>query len=376
MITVKEIYTKKEIKEFVKFPFQIFKNNPYWIPPIINEEVASFDKEKNPVFENADAFFYLAYNEKGKIVGRVIAIINKHDVEVEGIKKVRFGWLDMIDDVEVTKALINKIVEVGKAHNLEYMEGPIGFSNMDKVGVLTDGYDHISNMMTWYSHPYYNEHLKTLGMQKEKGYVETYFMVENANYELFRRTAQAVKKRYNLRMIPTKTTKDVLQHVDAMFDLFNASYAKLASFVPVSDKQRQYFKDKYVPFVNPEYIRFVEDENGKLVSFAIVLPSFSKALQKANGKLFPFGFWHLLNAKKKNDTVEFYLIGVLPEYQNKGVPSILFDYYYPIFKRDGIKKCVATPELEDNLAIQQLWKNFKPVDFAHRVTYRKDLKAV
>lgn len=122
MITVKEIYTKKEIKEFVKFPFQIFKNNPYWIPPIINEEVASFDKEKNPVFENADAFFYLAYNEKGKIVGRVIAIINKHDVEVEGIKKVRFGWLDMIDDVEVTKALINKIVEVGKAHNLEYME--------------------------------------------------------------------------------------------------------------------------------------------------------------------------------------------------------------------------------------------------------------
>ncbi|MDO5608392.1 MAG: GTP cyclohydrolase [Capnocytophaga sp.] len=372
MITIKEMHSKKEIRDFVKFPFSLYKNHPYWVPPIIDEEAASFDKTKNPVFDNADAFLYMAFNGN-KPVGRIAAIINKHDLNDPKTRKIRFGWLDMVDDIEVTKALLAKVAEIGREHGLDYMEGPIGFSNMDKVGVLTDGYDHIGNMMTWYSHPYYNKHLKKLGMSKEKGYVETYFLVENVNYEVFHRTAEAVRKRYGVKMLDTKTTKDILPHVDEMFALFNKSYASLASFVPITKRQIDFFKKKYIPFVNPEYVRFIADAEGKIVCFAIVLPSFSKALQKANGKLFPFGFWHLLNARKKNDTVEFYLIGVSPEYQSKGVPALLFDYYYPTFKRDGILKCISTPELEDNLAIQQLWKNFKPVDFAHRVTYRKEL---
>lgn len=372
MIIIKELHTKSEIKEFVKFPFSLYKDNPYWVPPLIESEVASFDKTQNPVFENAQAYFYMAYKQR-KPVGRVVAIINKYDLKNANTQKIRFGWLDMIDDIEVTKALLEKVAEKGREYKLNYMEGPMGFSNMDKVGVLTEGYDHISNMMTWYSYPYYKEHLKQLNLTKEKGYVEISFLVKDVHYDSFKQTAEIIRKRYKLKVLETNTIKEILPYIDEMFALYNQTYSVLSSFVPINQRQIDYFKKKYLPFVNPKYIRFIADSEGKIICFAIVLPSFSKALQKAKGKLFPFGFWHLLNARRKNDTVEFYLIGVSPEYQSKGVPSLLFDYFYPVFKRNGIKKCISTPELEDNIAIQQLWKNFNPTDFARRSTYRKDL---
>ena len=373
LILIKELTTKKELTEFVKFPFSLYKNNPYWVPPLISDEVASFDKTKNPVFDNAEAFFYGAYNEKGKMVGRVVAIINQLDLK-QNIKKVRFGWLDMIDDIQVTQALLDKVAEKAREYQLEYMEGPIGFSSMDKVGLLTEGYDHLSNMMTWYNYPYYNQHLEQLGFTKEKGFVEMEFLVKNSKPEIFKKTAEAIKKRYGVKFIDTPTTKEVLKHVDAMFDLYNETYSKLASYVPISERQREYFKQKYIPFINPEYVRFIEDKDGKLICFAIVMPSFSKALQKAKGKLFPWGWWYLLQSKRHHDTVEFYLIGVAPEYQSKGIPALLFDYYYDIFTRNGVTHCVITPELEENIAIQQLWKSFDPVIFARRATFKKQVR--
>ena len=373
LILIKELTTKKELTEFVKFPLSLYKNNPHWVPPLISDEVASFDKTKNPVFDNAEAFFYGAYNEKGKMVGRVVAIINQLDLK-QNIKKVRFGWLDMIDDIQVTQALLDKVAEKAREYQLEYMEGPIGFSNMDKVGLLTEGYDHLSNMMTWYNYPYYNRHLEQLGFNKEKGFVEMEFLVKNSKPGIFKKTAEAIKKRYGVKFIDTPTTKEVLKHVDAMFDLYNKTYSKLASYVPISERQREYFKQKYIPFINPEYIRFIEDKDGKLICFAIVMPSFSKALQKAKGKLFPWGWWYLLQSKRYHDTVEFYLIGVAPEYQSKGIPALLFDYYYDIFTRNGVTHCVITPELEENIAIQQLWKSFDPVIFARRATFKKQVR--
>ena len=194
MLSIKELSSKKELTEFVKFPLSLYPNHPYWVPPLINDEVASFDKTKNPVFENAEAFFYGAYNEKGKMVGRVAAIVNQHDLK-QGAKKVRFGWLDMIDDIEVTKALLNKVSEKAREYQLEYIEGPMGFSSMDKVGLLTEGYDHISNMMTWYHYPYYKQHLEQLGFTKEKGFIDMSFQLKNAKPELFKKTAEAIKKR-------------------------------------------------------------------------------------------------------------------------------------------------------------------------------------
>ncbi|MDO4782905.1 MAG: GTP cyclohydrolase [Capnocytophaga felis] len=371
-ILVKEVFSKEDLKQFVKFPFSLYKNHPYWVPPLINEELVSFNKTKNPAFENAEAFFYLAYNKKNEIVGRVAAIINQYDIR-QNVFKIRFGWLDMIDDVNVTKALLDKVSEKGREHQLKYMEGPMGFSNMDKVGVMTEGYDHIASTVTWYNLPYYKEHLEQFGLVKEKGYIETYFLLSNVNAELFRKTAEAIRKRYQVRLVPANTKEEILKHVDAMFDLYNESYSKLSSYVPVSERQKDYFKKKFIPLINPEYIRFVENKDGKLICFAVVLPSFAKALQKAKGSLFPFGFWHLLKAKKKHDMVEFLLIGVTPEYQSKGIPALLFDYYHPVFQRNGINKCIITPELEDNLAIQQLWKSFQPVVYAKRATYKKDI---
>ena len=372
MFLIKEISTQKELTTFVKFPLSLYKNHPYWVPPLIADEVASFNKDKNPVFDNAQAFFFLAYNAQNQIVGRVAAIINQHDI-AQGAKKVRFGWLDMIDDIQVTKALLDKVAEVARLHQLEYIEGPMGFSSMDKVGLLTEGYDHISNMMTWYHYPYYYEHLQQLGFTKEKGFIDMSFLIKSINPEFFKKTAEAIKRRYGVTLIDTPTTKEVLKHVDDMFNLYNDTYSKLASYVPVTNRQRDYFKQKYIPFINPEYIRFIEDKNGKLICFAIVMPSFSKALQKAKGSLLPFGWWHLLQAKKHHNTVEFYLIGVAPEYQNKGIPALLFDYYYDVFKRNGVTNCVITPELEENIAIQQLWKSFDPVIFARRATFKKEV---
>ena len=372
MITIIEANTNALLKQYVKFPFSLYKNHPYWVPPLILDELASFDKTKNPAFTSAEAYFYLAYQEN-KIVGRIAAIINWDEVNDQQKKKVRFGWWDVIDDVAVTKALLEKVYELGKKNNLEYVEGPMGFSNLDKVGVLTEGFDELGSMITWYNFPYYKDHLEQLGYVKEKEYLENKFPFSNVTPDSYEKIVPLIKKRYQLRALNFTTNKAIMPYVDKMFDLFNASYASLSSFVAITAVQKEYFKKKYISFINPEYIKFVMDKDDNMVAFSIVMPSFSKALQKANGKLFPFGFYHLLKAKKESKEVLFYLIGVDPEYQSKGVTAIIFDEYYKTFTAKGIENCIRTPELEDNIAIHQLWKHFDPVTFRRRRTYRKAL---
>jgi hypothetical protein len=372
MITIKEVITKKEMTEFIKFPFSLYKDNKYWVPPIISDELESFDKTKNPAFENAEAYFYIALKDN-EIVGRIAAIINWSEVKDQQKSKVRFGWFDVIDDIEVTKALLQKVYELGHKNELEYVEGPMGFSNLDKVGVLTEGFDELGTMITWYNHAYYATHFETLGYITEKEYLENKFPFKNVKLESFDKAQELIKRRYQLKALNFKKTKDVMPYVDKMFDLFNASYASLSSFVAISDVQKEYFKKKYISFINPEYIKFVEDKDQNLVAFAIVMPSFSRALQKANGKLFPFGFIHLLNARKNSKEVTFYLIGVHPDFQNKGVHAILFKEMHTTFTEKGIENCIRTPELADNHAIHLLWKNFDPVIYCRRKTFRKEL---
>lgn len=372
MVTLKEVHTKSELKQFVKFPFSLYKDNPYWVPPIINDELASFDKTKNPAFRNADAWFFLALKGKS-IVGRIVVIINRLETDTQGIKKVRFGWFDFVDDTTVSEALLQKVAEIGKEHRLEYMEGPVGFSNLDKVGVLTEGFEHIGSMITWYNHPYYQAHYERLGFVKEKEYMENKFPTSNADPKLFTKLNDLIKKRYGLREINFTKTKDVMPMADQMFDLFNETYSKLSSFIPITEVQKAYFKKKYIAFINPEYIKFIVDKEDRLIAFSIVMPSFSRALQKAHGKLFPFGLYHLLKAKRQSKDVYFYLIGIHPEYQNKGVTAIVFNEYYKTFKKKGIEMCYRTPELEENIAIKQMWKHFDPVVYKRRRTYRKEL---
>lgn len=372
MIQVVEVTEKGDLKKFVQFPFAIYKGSKYWVPPIIKQELDSLDKNVNPAFLDAEAHFFLAY-KNNQVVGRLAAIINWIEVNEQKIRKIRFGWFDVVDDIEVSKALLSKVAEIGRTHELSYMEGPMGFSSLDKVGVLTEGYDHIGTMITWYNYPYYVEHLKTLGFIKEKEFLENKFYTDRIKPAPFFKAQQLIERRYGLNLLIFKSTSEILPLVDKMFDLYNKSYASLASFVPISDIQREYFKKNYISFINPEYIVFVEDKNHELVAFAVVMPSFSKALQKAKGKLFPFGFLRLLHAKKNNKTVNFYLIGVHPQYQNKGVTAIIFSQYYRVFMEKGITTCIRTPELAENKAIYQIWRHFDQVTHAKRATYKKSL---
>jgi GNAT superfamily N-acetyltransferase len=372
MITIKEATTKKELREFIKFSFKLYKDNPYWIPPLISDEMAGFDKTKNPAFEHAEAKFYIAYKD-GKAAGKIAAIINWQEVNDQDKKKVRFGWFDVIDDIEVTKALLEKVYEYGLQHKMEYAEGPMGFSNLDKVGVLTEGFNEIGTAITWYSLPYYKEHFEKLGFVVEKEYQESTFSFDNVDPALFMKASDMIKRRYGLKALTFTSTADVMPYVDKMFDLFNTTYSKLASFVAVSEVQKEYFKKKYIGLINPEYIVFVEDKDAKLIGFGIVMPSFAEALKKANGHLFPFGWYHLLRAKKHSQDVVFYLIGVDEEYQNKGVTAVIFEEYFKVFKKNGVNTCIRTPELEENHAIHNLWKNFNPHIHKRRATYKKDL---
>lgn len=372
MIKITECTSKKDLKAFVKFPFELYKNNKFWVPPIISDELQTFDKTKNPAFDNAEAYFYLAY-KNDEIVGRIAAIINWTEVKNQQKAKVRFGWFDAIDDLKVTELLLEKVTKLGLKYNLEYIEGPMGFSNLDKVGVLTEGFDQIGTMITWYNFPYYVNHFEKLGFVTEKEYLENKFPFSNVKLETFDKAQELIKRRYKLKPLNFTNTKDVMPFVDKMFDLFNKSYANLSSFVAISEREKVYFKKKYISFINPEYIKFVVDNDNNLIAFAIVMPSFSTALQKANGKLFPFGIFHLLNAKKYSKDVVFYLIGVHPDFQNKGVHAILFKEMHTTFTEKGIQNCIRTPELIDNHAIHLLWKNFDPIVHCRRKTFRKNL---
>ncbi|MDG1573038.1 GTP cyclohydrolase [Robiginitalea sp. M366] len=372
MIQIREARSNQDMKAFVRFPFRLYAGSPYWVPPIIRDELQTLDAKVNPVFEQAEARYFLAYRGK-RVVGRVAAIINWTEVRSMGLPKMRFGWFDFEDDPEISKALLEEVARIGKQHGLEYMEGPVGFSNLDKVGVLTEGFDHIGTMVTWYNHAYYPAHLEALGFTPEKEFVESKFPAANADPKLFDRLEGLIRKRYNLRPLNFTRTEEIMPWVDQMFELFNSTYARLSSFVPISEAQKEYFKKKYLNFINPEYIKFIVDAQDRLVAFAVVMPSFSRALQKARGKLFPMGIFHLLRARKHNRDAIFYLIGILPEYQNKGLTSIIFNEYYQVFQKRKVEMCYRTPELADNIAIQQMWKHFDPVVYKRRKTYRKPL---
>ena len=378
MITLKEMTTPRELKQFVKFPFSLYKNEPNWVPPIVADELDSMDPAKNPVFKNAEARYFLAFakakNGKEEVVGRICAIINDIEIKEQGKPKMRFGWFDTIDDIEVTKALLAKVTEIGKENNLEFIEGPVGFSNMEKAGLLVEGYEYMNTMITWYNFPYYKDHFEQLGFEKAAEWVEFKIQIdppETQNPKI-KKFADIIAKRYDLSPLEFKTSADVKPYVNEMFGLLNKTYDKLSTFVPIQQYQIDHYKEKYIKYIHPDFIKCVQDKDGKLVAFAITMPSFNEALKKANGSLFPFGFYHLLKAKNRNDTAAFYLIGIDPEYQNKGVTAVIFQKMQELFNKRGITQVETNPELEENKAIQQLWKNYEHVLHKRRRTYRKD----
>lgn len=373
MISIKEVNKRSGLKAFVQFQFSLFKDNPYWVPPLIEEELEVFDREKNPVFNHAEAWLFMAFRD-GKPVGRVAAIINWLEINKLEKPKIRFGWFDVVDDVEVTEALLAKVEEIGRSNDLDYMEGPVGFSNMDKAGMLIKGFDELNTMITWYSKPYYRNHMEQLGFEKANEWVEYKINIPSEGpSEKVRRFANLILERHDLKIVNYRKKSEILSHADEMFDLINKTYNDLSTFVPIQPDQVDYYKQKYFRFLHPDFINCINDGDGNMVAFAITMPSFAKALQNAGGTLFPIGWFHLLKARYFHSKADFYLIGIDPHYQNKGLTAIIFKEMNEMFNRRGIEEVETNPELEDNKSVQALWNSYESELHKRRRTYRKDL---
>ncbi|GAB0155686.1 hypothetical protein CHRYSEOSP005_09480 [Chryseobacterium sp. Alg-005] len=371
-VTVVEVKTRDELKQFVKFPMDLYKGNPYYVPSFINDEINIWNSNENPALKYSESKQYLAF-KNNTIVGRIAVIINYKEEKELGIRKVRFGWIDFIDDPEVSQALIQKAIDYAKEKNIKKIEGPMGFTNLDKAGMLTLGFDKLATMIGIYNHDYYPRHLENLGLIKEKEWVEFEIIFPDILPDKIHKFNELISRKYQLRVLKFKTKEEIIQYVDPMFDLLDETYKHLSTYTPISEEQRKTYKEKYFKLIDKDFIVCIADANNNLISFAITMPSYSKALQKSKGKLLPFGWWHFLQAGKKNDRANFYLIGIHPEYQRRGITSIIFKEIWEIFRKKGVKYLETNPELEENKSIQLLWQDYNPVNHKRRRTYSLEI---
>lgn len=367
-VSILEVKTPDDLKKFVKFPMELYKNNPFYVPSFINDEINIWNAAENPALNYSEAKQFLAY-KNDKIAGRIAVIINHKEEKELGIKKVRFGWIDFIDDEEVSQALIQTAIDYAKEKNINTIEGPMGFTNLDKAGMLTLGFDKLATMIGIYNHDYYPKHLEKIGLTKEKEWVEFEIIFPEVLPEKIHKFNDLISEKYKLHVLNFKNKEEIIQYVDPMFDLLDETYKHLSTYTPISDEQRKTYKEKYFKLIDKDFIVCIADENNNLVSFAITMPSYSKALQKSKGKLLPLGWWHFLQAGRKNDRANFYLIGIHPDYQRRGVTSIIFKEIWKIFRKKGVKYLETNPELEENKNIQLLWQDYNPVNHKRRRTY-------
>lgn len=353
-ITIKEVRQKKDLKAFVKFPFKLYAGNPYWVPPIIADEIDDLNPKSNPAYEYAQSRQWLAYQD-GEVVGRVAAI--KHDLEFADEKKVRFGWIDFIDNEEVSTKLLNKVEQWAEELGADAIHGPMGFNDFDFEGMLVEGFDSIATIATIYNYPYYKNHLEKLGYTKAVDWLEFQYPFEK-EYEIPERLIKIsgyVSKRYGLELIELKKKKDLLNLFDKFFHAVNESYKVLYGYYELTKKEGIRLKKKFFTFLSLKYLSGVKNENGDIVAFAITMPSLSKAFQKANGKLFPFGFIHILWAIKTVKDMDLYLIGALPEYQEKGATAMVFLDISEKFIKEGVTTLRFNPALEDHGKLLGNW---------------------
>ncbi|MBL7473442.1 GNAT family N-acetyltransferase [Robertkochia sediminum] len=371
-IEIREITNRRRLTNFVKLAFELYRNSPHWVPPIINEEIDNFDWNKNPAYQEADAWYYMAY-KNNKAAGRIAVIVNWPEVKELGKPKIRWGWFEAINDKEVAEKLFEKVYEKGRELNLEYAEGPAGFTNMDKAGMLLEGFDRPGSMSTYYNPQYYNDLVTGLGFTKEVDWKEYEIDVPKEVPPKVEKFSGLIMKKFGFQLLTFKSNKELLPYADRIFDLMNKTYSSLQSFTPIKPYQVEHYKEKFLKFIHPDYIALIADQDGELVAFSVVVPSFTKALQKSKGRLFPFGFYHLMKAMKKNDKATLLLIGVKPEFAGKGVTAIIFKEVIDLFNRKGIKVVETNPELETNNQVQALWKDYDPRLIKKWRTYKKSL---
>lgn len=374
-IVVKPInHTKSELKKYVKFGIDLYKGNDCYVPPLVFDEIDSLIPEKNPAFDFCKAQAFMAYRD-GKPVGRITAIINNVVNERTGEKTMRFGWVDFIDDKEVVDALFKAAEDWGREQGMTSIVGPMGFSDMDHEGMLTDGFNELGTMATIYNYAYYPKHMERMGFEKDAGWIEFRITIPEAIPDKYQRIADIVRKKFNLRSVKFTSRKKLKEkYGQALFDLINEAYDKLYGFSPLTQRQIDYYIKMYLGFLRLNDVSVIVDENEKLVGLGITMPSFSRALQKSGGKLFPFGWWHILKAMRgKVDTVDLMLIAVAKEYLGKGVNALLFTDLIPGYIENGYKWAESNIELEDNSNVQKQWEYFEYRQHRRRCAYKKSL---
>ena len=354
-ICIKEVTTKKELRDFVHFPNALYKGNPYYVQQIESMDRDTLTPSKNHAFEVCEGKYWLAYDANGKIVGRVAGIINHRYNEKVGEKICRFGWIDFVDDSDVSAALMHTVEAYARENGKKVMNGPIGFLEFDAAGVLVEGFDQLPTAYGKYNAPYYEKHLLDLGYVKDVDFVEYRIFVPEVIPERYARMADIVSTKLNLHQAPLSCRKDIDQYLDGVFSCLNSAYSHLHGFSELSSGQCDDLKKQFLANINVDYISIILDENEQVVAFGVALPSLSKAMQKADGSLFPFGWYHLLKAFKKNDTIDLLLIAIDDKYQNKGVNAMIFDKFAKGITKNGIKYIESTRELEDNTNVQNLW---------------------
>ncbi len=374
-VTIEEVSSRRALKEFVAFPDRLYANNPYRVPPLRFAEISTLSRDKNPAFEFCDVKLWLARRD-GKTVGRVAGIINNRYIEKWGNKYARFGWIDFVDDREVSGALLNTLETWARERGMQAVHGPLGFTDLDQEGMLVEGFEELGTLATIYNHPYYPVHMEHYGYRKDVDWVEYEVRAPQLeDIDKLRRMAEVVTRRNKLTTVKLKKQKDILPYAKGVFSVLNEAFEGLYGVVSLTDKQIDYYIKQYLGFVRPDYISIVLDEAGKVAAFAITLPSLSLALQKAKGRLFPFGIFHILKAMKKNDTVDLCLIGVRPDLQGKGVNAVVMWELTDILLSHNIVKAETNHELESNDRVQNQWKLYEHRQHKRRRCFIKPLNA-
>jgi hypothetical protein len=374
-LAIRPINSKNELKQFVKFRIDLYKNNPYAIPPLYMDEMGTLDPKKNPAFDFCEAQCFLACKE-GKIVGRIAAMINHKANEKWSEKNGRFGFIDFIDDEEVSSALLKAAEMWVKAKGMTHIHGPLGFTDLDQEGMLVEGYDQLGTMATIYNYPYYPVHLEKRGYRKDAEWLEYLITIPETLHEKLNRIAEIVTEKFNLRVLKFSSTKQLVKegYGKKFFELINVCYSPLYGSTPLSEKQIDYYIKMYISMLNLDFLTLVVDESDELIGLGVVMPSLSKALQKMQGKLFPFGFIHLLkHLKMKNPVIDLLLIGVRPDYQNKGVNSIIMNDIHVNCRKHGVKYAESNPMLADNDKVLAQWEYFESRIHKRRRVFIKEL---
>ena len=375
-VTIIPVKTRKTLKQFIRFNYELYKNNPYSVPDLYEDMLNTLDPKRNPAFEFCEAECFLAIRD-GEIVGRVAAIINKRANEKWNIDAVRFGWIDFIDDEEVSKALLDTVEQWGRERGMSEIQGPLGFTDLDPEGMLIEGFDRISTMATIYNYPYYPIHMEKLGYEKDTDWIELLLKVPEKVPEKLERIANMVAKRFGLKAKKFKSNRELERlYGEAIFDLINRCYAPLYGFSPLSKGQIEQYIKMYLPLVDRRMIALITDQNEKLVGVGISIASLAEALQKAKGRLFPFGWFHIIKALfiKRPTRLDFLIVAIDPEYQGKGVNAIIINEILPNYIKMGFKDVESNPELESNEKVQAQWEIFDKEQHKRRRAYKKNIK--